>query len=81
MIQNNIRGETQLMTIAKQCHAEGEKDLYMFILKKSPNCLSELIDRTWKIHDAPAELAQQEVPHMTVLTEKANEGCVVGCSE
>ena len=80
MIQNNIRDETQLMTIAKQRHAEGEKDLYMFILNKSPNCLSELIDRRWKIHDAPAELARQEVPCMTVLTEKAKEGCVSGCS-
>ena len=79
MMQNNIRDETQLMTIAKR-HAEGEKDLYMFILNKSPKCLSELIDRTWKIHDTPAELASQEVPRMTVLTEKAKEGCVAGCS-
>ena len=78
MIQHNIRDETQLMTIAKQRQAEGEKDLYMFILNKSPRCLSELIDRTWKIHDAPAELAWQEVPRMTVLTEKAKEGCAVG---
>ena len=80
MIKNNIRDEMQLMTIAKQRHAEGENDLYMFILNKSPKCLSELIDRTWKIHGAPAELARQEVPHMTVLTGKANEGCVAGCS-
>ena len=80
MIQNNIRNETQLMTIAKQCHAEGKRDPYMFILNKSPKCLSELIDRTWKIHDALAELAWQEVPRMTVLTEKAKEGCVAGCS-
>ena len=68
------------MIIAKQHHAEGEKELYMYILNKSPKCLSELTDRTWKIHDAPAELARQEVLHMTVLTGKANEGCVAGCS-
>ena len=55
-----------------------QKEKKMFILNKSPKCLSELIDRTWKIHDATAELARQEVSRMTVLTDKAKEGCVAG---
>ena len=70
----------QLMTIAKQRYSEGEKELYLFILNKSSKSLSELIDSTWKIHDAPAELAWQVVPRMTVLTEIAKEDCVTGCS-
>ena len=35
LLKHNITTENELMVIAKQCHDDGEKDVYYFIVNKT----------------------------------------------
>ena len=52
LVDNDIKTETQLMSIAKQRQSAEEPDLFNFILNKAAKSLSELIATTWKMHNA-----------------------------
>ena len=57
MTKNNIRKESELMQAALQRSKNGEKDLQVFILNKSPKDLFDLIATTWKIQAVPETVA------------------------
>ena len=42
-----------LMVISKGRHDSGERDIYNFIVNKSPKGLSDLVNTTWKMQNAP----------------------------
>ena len=52
LVDNDIKTETQLMSIAKQGQSAEEPNLFNFILNKAGKSLSELIATTWKMHNA-----------------------------
>lgn len=79
LVQNEIKTDVELMSVANQRQSEGESDIYSFILNKSPKSLSDLINVTWKMHNAPAQLIREQKDRMTVILENKNNPCVEGC--
>ena len=49
-------------------------------ISQDAKCLSELVVKTWQLHDAPQTMARQQLPCMTVLKEYNNADCVAGCN-
>ena len=43
LVTQNIKTENELMLVAKQCHDDGEKDIYNFIMNKTPKALIDLV--------------------------------------
>ena len=53
MLENNITDNCQLQAIAKEHHELDKKDLYRFVVNKTPKATSDLVKTTWHIHSAP----------------------------
>ena len=53
MLENNITDNCQLLAIAKEHHELDEKDLYRFVVNKTPKATSDLVKTTWHVHSAP----------------------------
>lgn len=60
MVTENIKNEQQLYVVAQQRNGVGESDLYNFILGKNPKALSDLVNTTWKLEQAPAALERDK---------------------
>ena len=80
LVENDIRTETQLMSIAKQRQSAEEPDLYNFILNKTSKSLSELIATTWKMHHAPSVVEREQKCRLDVVLETSQKSCVAGCN-
>ena len=79
MVKNDIKAEPQLLAIAKERHAQGEKDLYQFIVNKSSKVLSELIEKTWRIQHAPDLLRRENPPRIDKLKNVLDDSCISQC--
>ena len=79
MVVNNIRRESELMSIANKRHAEGQKDIYNFIMNKTPKALSELISTTWKLQEAPQTVQRETKSRISILERFLEEDCVPTC--
>ena len=52
MVENNIKSETGLFTIADEQKKAGKKDLAKFVLSCPVKALSDLLENTWKMESA-----------------------------
>jgi len=78
---HKIKSVTELMVIAKQRHDDGEKDMYSFILNKSPKALSELVSTTWRMHNAPKIVERSNKSRLDILkVHITDRECTEGCS-
>ena len=80
MINNNIRTEAKLMSEAKKREQAGEPDLQSFIITKPKRTLQELIERTWKMHEAPESAARDKLSRMLVIQKTLETECIECCS-
>jgi len=81
LVENEIKNETELMSVAKQRQEEGQTDLYNFIINKNPKALADLISTTWRIDNAPAAMERDRIPLMEVVRRNLQGECVQGCVE
>ena len=58
LVENNIKEEKKLCSVAKDRAAAGQPDLYSFIVSKNPKSVLDLIITTWEIKNAAAEKEQ-----------------------
>ena len=56
LVANNIKTEKELMAKAQEQFVEGNKDLKIFIIGKSPKALQDLITTTWKMEKAATNI-------------------------
>ena len=68
------------MMIGKQCHDDGEKDIYNVIANNTQKGSSELVGTTWKIQNAPAIVERNSISRIEILNEYANTVCVENCN-
>ena len=80
LVQENIQTERELMLIAKKRHDDGEKDLYNFILNKTPKALNDLVYTTWKIQNTPALVERTSKSRILILIECGDKPCVENCN-
>ena len=69
LVSNNIKSENELMEVAKGHHDSGERDIYNFIMNKSPKGLSNLVNTTWKMQNAPKIVELNCKSRMDILQE------------
>ena len=79
LIQNNIKRDTELFAVANSRKKEGQKDLANFILSKSTKAVNDLIENTWRMHNASAQLEREKVSRMELIYESFKGDCVEGC--
>ena len=80
LVENDIKTDTHLMSVANQRQSEDQPDLFNFILNKSCKSLSELICVTWKMHSAPKTIERQHKCRLDLVVETADTACVEGCN-
>ena len=68
------------MSQANSRYEQSEKDLYNFIVCKSAKALNDLIDRTWRLREAPASIEREKLCRMTALKRVLASECVPGCN-
>ena len=79
MTKSNIRKESELMQAALQRSKNGEKDLQVFILNKSPKDLFDLIATTWKIQAVPETVACEHCSRISINRNHATGKCAANC--
>ena len=87
MLKYNIRRETELLSEANSRKPEGQKDLANFILSKSTNFIlskptktfTNLIENTWKMHNASKELEWENISRTQLIHKHFAENCATGC--
>ena len=60
MLEKNIKDESQWLAITKERHELGEKDLYCFVVNKTPKSTSDLVKTTWHIHSDPEIICREK---------------------
>ena len=80
LVENDIKTDTHLMSVANQRQSEDQPDLFNFILNKSSKSLSELICVTWKMHSAPKTIERQHKCRLDLVVETADTACIEGCN-
>ena len=76
IIKSNLIDENQLMTIAKERHDAGWKDLYRFCGENGEKELSFLLIKTWRIHTAADVLRQVNTPRIEKVKKLLSAKCV-----
>ena len=79
ILANGIKSDRELMAVAKRRHAEGEKDLYNFIVNKNSKSISELVELTWKMNDAPKDVQRASNTRMSILRAHIEKECLPVC--
>ena len=80
LIKNNLKTENELMVVAKKRHDDGERDIYSFIMNKSPKALSDLVNTTWKLQNAQHVEDRISKSRIDILKEHINGPCTANCS-
>ena len=60
---------TQLHALAQEQRGKGKTDLVEFILNRSPQKLSELIQTTWEMKGAKEKITRSRKTRMQILNE------------
>ena len=80
LIKNNIKRQTELNAVANAQSKEGKKDLANFVLSRSTKSLQELMENTWKMESAQAQLTRQKQLRIDIIRKTAVTTCVDGCN-
>ena len=81
MVENNIKSETELFAIADEQKKAGKKDLANFVLPRSTNALSDLLENTWKMESASKNVFCSKQTRMEMIHEHSHGRCADSCSE
>ena len=81
MIENNIKSETELFAIADEQKKAGKKDLANFVLPRSTNALTDLLENTWKTESASKKVFCSKQIRMEMIHEHSHGRCANSCSE
>ena len=80
LLEHNIKRQTELFAIANQQKKEGKKDLANFVLSRSCKSLNDIMENTWKMHNAENELQREKKLRMDVIKEFADKLCDKECN-
>ena len=80
MVENNIRNEIELFSIADEKKKEGKKDLANFASSRSTKALSDLLENTWKMESAIKKCFCSKQTRMEVIYEHSLGRCADSCS-
>ena len=80
LVENNIKEEKKLYSVAKDRAAAGQPDLYSFVVSKNRKSVLDLIMTTWEIKNAAAEKEQQNRTRTDIVINCAQQACVEGCN-
>ena len=80
LLEHNIKRQTELFAIANQQKNEGKKDLANFVLSRSCKSLNDIMENTWKMHNAENELLQEKKLRLDVIKEFADKLCDKECN-
>ena len=75
MVENNIRNEIELFSIADEKKKEGKKDLSNFASSRSTKALSDLLESTWKMESAIKKCFCLKQTRMEVICEHSLGRC------
>ena len=75
MVENNIKSETGLFTIADEQKKAGKKDLAKFVLSRPVKALSDLLENTWKMELASKKVFCSKQPPAEVIREHLHGRC------
>lgn len=76
---NNIKNYTALLSAAEERRKEGLNDLSDFVFNRPEKHIRELIDKSWKMAEAPEKSLQEKRDRMDILIKFKNESqCVCG---
>ena len=75
MVENNIKNEIELFSIADEKKKEGKKDLANFVSSRSTKALSDLLENTWKMESAIKKCSCSKQTHMEVISEHSLGRC------
>ena len=81
IVENQLKTITELFAIAKQRKSDGQKDLAHFVLSRSSKSLNELMDKTWKMENASADIECRTHSRLDLLKLKVQEECISGCDK
>ena len=79
LVKHDIHRDTELFAEANSRKEEGQTDLAAFVLSRSSKALNDLIENTWKMHDAKATISREKTTRMEVLEKERSKSCVDGC--
>lgn len=80
LVENNLKKESEFLAAANRRQSEGLSDIYDFILNKSPKALSDLIQTSWKLHNAPTVVLREQMDRMQVILSTMDGECIPGCN-
>ena len=80
IVSNNIKTDEELLGKANEQKKAGKKDLASFIFSRSLKNLNDLIETTWKMETASANIARKDIPRMEMIRQCAAKPCVEGCN-
>jgi len=81
IISNNVHSDIELMALANSRKMEGQNDLTYFVLSKTSKSLNDLLEMSWKMHNASNILARKNIKRIDLLRNSLNGECVLGCNE
>ena len=80
MVENNIKSETGLFTIADEQKKAGKKDLAKFVLSRPVKALTDLLENTWKMESASIKVFCSKQTPAEVIREHSHGRCADFCS-
>ena len=79
LIKHNIKSDTELFAKANEQKEAGKKELAHFVMARTTKSLQDVIETSWKMHGASAQLQRKQLPRMDLIRQSANGECIAGC--
>ena len=81
MVENSIKSETELFAIVDKQKKAGKKDLANFVLRRSTNALSYLLENTWKMESVSKKVFCSKQTCIEAIHEHSHRRCADSCGE
>ena len=79
IIRGNIKTRTQLLALAQAQREEGKTDLASFLLNNIAKKVNELIQTTWEMKGASAEIERLNKTRVELMQLYLTKDCIQGC--
>ena len=79
IIKGNIKSRTQLLALAPAQREEGKTDLASFVLNNTVKKVNELIQTTWEMKGASAEIERLNRTRVELMQLYLTKDCIQGC--
>jgi len=80
IINNRIRSKTELYAMAQTRKQQGECDLAIFLFSRPEKTICELIEKSWLLNSASADMLSENTSRMEKIEDAARGNCEENCT-